>query len=64
MVDESCGAEPELSAAFACGIHHAKVIDARSQHRTVSRAQLCYATQQNLHTLTCKPATQQFKSHT
>lgn len=63
MVNESCRPEPELSAAFACGIHHAEVIDSRPQHGTVSRTQLCYAAQQDLHPLSYKPAQEQFRHH-
>lgn len=64
MVDEGCRPEPELSAAFACGIHHTEVIDSGPQHSAVSGAQLCYAAQQDLHPLSCKPAEQQFECYT
>lgn len=43
VVDESCRPEPQLSAALACGVHDAEVVDPRPQHGAVSRAQLCYA---------------------
>lgn len=63
MVNESCRTEPELSAAFTCGIHHAEVVDSCPQHSAVSGAQLCDATQQDLHPLSCEPTEQQFKHH-
>lgn len=63
VVNKSCRPEPELSAAFACGVHHTEVIDSCPQHSTVSGAQFCYAAQQDLHPLSCKPKEEQFKRH-
>lgn len=58
VVDEGCRAQPELSAAFARGVHHAEVVDSGPQHGAVGRTQLRDAAQQDLHPLPCKPATQ------
>lgn len=55
MVDESRRAEPELSAAFPGGIHHAEVVDPCPQHGAVSGTQLRDAAQQDLHPLPRKP---------
>lgn len=60
VVDERRRAEPQLSAAFARGVHHAEVVDSCPEHGAVGRAQLRYAAQQHLHPLSCKPAEQQF----
>lgn len=61
VVDESCRPEPELSTAFARGIHHTKVVDARPQHSAVGGAQLSDAAQQDLHALSCEPTDQQHR---
>lgn len=63
VVNKSCRPEPELSAAFARGIHHTEVVDSCPQDSTVSGAQFCYAAQQDLHPLSCKPTEEQFKHH-
>lgn len=45
VIDEGGRPEPELSAAFTCGIHDAEVVDPRPQHGAVGRAQLREAAQ-------------------
>lgn len=58
VVDEGGRPEPELRAAFACGVHDAEVVDTRPQHGAVSGAQLGDAAQQDLHPLAHKPTEQ------
>lgn len=55
VVDESRRAEPQLSAAFAGGVHHAEVVDPGPQHGAVGGTQLGDDPQQDLHALADKP---------